>query len=127
MVWSTFAIIGIVFVLLLLGVCALVNDDNDDPNSFDPVRLVNHQYGGNCEYAGDCDDGYDDGGYYDDGGSQGHGSDYGNRRNNNRGRRSFSPGPFDRSPIDMRNACISLDCSGREPDRRDEPPPEEQR
>lgn len=44
-------------------------------------------------------------------------------RNRNRNRGAFSPGPFDRSPLDFRNACISLDCSGRNKDdeqRQDE-------
>lgn len=40
-------------------------------------------------------------------------------RNRNRNRGAFSPGPFDRSPIDFSGSCISLDCSGR-PDRERE-------
>lgn len=27
-------------------------------------------------------------------------------------RGSFSPGPFDRSPVDVHDNCISLDCNG---------------
>lgn len=56
------------------------------------------------------------------------GSDYsqdysGRDRNRNRGRNrgAFSPGPFDRSPVDFRDNCISLDCSGRNPSE-EEPP-----
>lgn len=35
-------------------------------------------------------------------------------RNRNRNRGAFSPGPFEDSPIDFRDNCISLDCGGRE-------------
>jgi len=51
--------------------------------------------------------------------------DYGNRGDNSRGRErgAFSPGPFDRSPVDFSGSCISLNCSGRE-DRQEEQPPE---
>lgn len=38
-------------------------------------------------------------------------------------RGSFSPGPFDRSPVDIHDnqVCISPDCSGR----KENPPPKE--
>lgn len=42
--------------------------------------------------------------------------DYSSRdRNRNRGRDrgAFSPGPFEDSPVDFRDNCISLDCGGR--------------
>ena len=40
-------------------------------------------------------------------------------RNRNRNRGAFSPGPFEDSPVDFRDNCISLDCGGR--DKKDEP------
>lgn len=64
----------------------------------------------------DCDD-RDGDGY--SGGDYGH-----NRRDDrNRNRGAFSPGPFDRSPVDFSNSCISLDCSGREKRRDDSEQP----
>jgi hypothetical protein len=62
---------------------------------------------------------------YDDGGDYGNGNDQ-RRCHRSEGdcRGSFSPGPFDRSPIDFSNSCISLDCSGREKDDKKKPPQE---
>lgn len=42
-------------------------------------------------------------------------------RNRNRNRGAFSPGPFDRSPIDIHDndLCISPDCSGRGSGRKE--------
>lgn len=40
------------------------------------------------------------------------------RNHNRRNRGAFSPGPFDRSPVEMHDVCISLDCSGRDKERR---------
>lgn len=100
--------------LLVAGCVALVNDED----SLGWIQLVSHEYrdGGDCDWEGNCGDGSYSGGDY------GH-----NRRDDrNRNRGAFSPGPFDRSPIDFSDSCISLDCSGREKkDRRDEPPPEQ--
>lgn len=111
-------IIGIVFLagVLVAGCVALVNDED----SLGRVELVSHEYrdGGDCEWEGDC------GGQYSSGGDYGH-----NRRDDrHRNRGAFSPGPFDRSPVDFSNSCISLDCSGRDEGRRrrrDEPPPDD--
>lgn len=69
-----------------------------------------------CRWEGDC-------------GSQSYDGQWSNEdrnRNRDRNRGAFSPGPFDRSPIDFShsNFCISLDCSGRDQDR---PPPSEGR
>jgi hypothetical protein len=58
----------------------------------------------------------------DECGGDDYSQDYSGRdRNRNRGRNrgAFSPGPFDRSPVDFRDNCISLDCSGRDEGRRD--------
>lgn len=76
--------------------------------------------------------GYDDGGGYDECDANGDCGDQSydqwrnedRNRNRNRNRGAFSPGPFDRSPIEMHDVCISIDCSGREKkDRKDQPPP----
>lgn len=85
------------------------------------LRLVSHEYGG-----------YDDGGYdecdseWDGcGGGQRYDQNYGSRddrnRNRNRNRGAFSPGPFDRSPIDFSGSCISLNCSGRDEGKQGQP------
>ncbi len=121
MVWSTFAIIGIVVVLLLLGVCALVNDDNDDPDSYRPVQVASHDYHG--------DDGCWDGECYDgDGYQQRYDQNYGSRddRNRNRGRNrgAFSPGPFDRSPVDAFNRICMPGATCYYDGQGDQQPPE---
>lgn len=88
--------------------------------------LADHEYGGDDGYCYEDEqcEGY---GYGDDGGRGNQDYDQWNNedrnRNRNRNRGAFSPGPFDRSPLDFRNACISLDCSNRGKDdehRRDE-------
>lgn len=97
--------IGIVALIGLLSVCT----GGEDDQSLGRLELVSHErdrcYGDECYDQGD--------------GAGGYGSDYGhNRRDDrNRNRGAFSPGPFDRSPVDFSNSCISLDCSGREKDR----------
>lgn len=98
-------IVAVIFVGGLFASCDALFEDEDEKNDLGSARveLVSHDW---------------------DGGDQDYDSNYGSRddrnRNRNRNRGAFSPGPFDRSPIDMRNACISLDCSGRERDRREE-------
>jgi len=120
--WTFGPIAGLIIVVLaIIGFFAVcTGGDDDNPRTMAPtsIQLVSHYEDGgygDCEYE-DC---YQGGDGYD----QDNGSDWSNRDNDNRQRRSFSPGPFDRSPIDMRNACISLDCSGRDKnkDREDEP------
>jgi hypothetical protein len=79
-------------------------------------------------------DGRDRDGCYDacydgDGYSQDYDGQWSNEdrnRNRNRNRGAFSPGPFDRSPIDFSNSCISLDCSGRDEGGKKKEPPKGQ-
>lgn len=49
---------------------------------------------------------------YDDGGDYGNGNDQRHCHESENCRGSFSPGPFDRSPVDVHDNCVSLDCSG---------------
>ena len=72
-----------------------------------------------ADHDGDCreEECYDGGGQSYDG----QWSNEDENRNRNRNRGSFSPGPFDRSPMDLRDNCISLDCSGRDQDDKKEP------
>lgn len=49
---------------------------------------------------------------YDDGGDYGNGNDQRRCHESENCRGSFSPGPFDRSPVDVHDNCVSLDCSG---------------
>lgn len=96
-----------------------------------------HDDDGYCYEEEQCEGyGYYDGRDYDSGRNnqdydQWNNEDHNRNRNRNRG--AFSPGPFDRSPLDFRNACISLDCSNhgrddeqkrddRDDQRRDEQP-----
>jgi hypothetical protein len=81
--------------VLVAGCIAVVNDED----AHGPVVLASHEYDRGDEYGG---------GDYE--------NDYGNRGENSRGRDrgSFSPGPFDDSPVDIRDNCVSLDCGGRE-------------
>jgi hypothetical protein len=114
-------LIGLAVLLLLgLGVCtdALFHDE-DEPDDLGHAPIVRISHERDCDdWNGGCGDQYSSGGDY------GH-----NRRDDrNRNRGAFSPGPFDRSPVDFSNSCISLDCSGRDDGRRrrgDEPPPAE--
>lgn len=69
------AIIGAIALLLILGLFALCNDDEGDPDSFGRARIVlaSHDYGGDdCWDYGDCG-GYDErnGGYGDGRGGDG--------------------------------------------------------
>lgn len=124
-IYGLLAAIGLVVVLLALFFAGCFANAGAQ-RSLGPVQLVSH------ERDGCWDDGYDDCGR---GGGR-YRNEYGNRGDQRRCtgdncRGSFSPGPFDRSPLDFRNACISLNCSGRDDnrdrDRRDEPPPGEGR
>lgn len=106
-------IVGIaaVITLALIGLFA-VSDAEIDPNTFGPSQIASHEYeDGGC-WDGEC---YGGGQDYD----QWNNEDRNRNRGRNRG--AFSPGPFEDSPIDFRDNCISLDCGGR--DR----PPEEGR
>lgn len=100
----------VVFLFLagLFASCDALWDDADEENDLGmPALVLDHD----CDYYGDCG-----------GDRYGYGSDYGSEdqnRNRNRNRGAFSPGPFEDSPIDFRDNCISLDCGGR--DRQEEP------
>lgn len=114
-------IIGVVFLagVLVAGCVALVNDDD----SLGRIQLIGyHDDEPRCYEDEDCDD-------YSQRYDQNYGSRDDRNRNRHRNRGAFSPGPFDRSPIEMHDVCISIDCSGRskEDRRRDDeqPPPDE--
>lgn len=74
---------------------------------------------------------YDDGGGdgYGDGGSYGNGNDQRKCYRGENCRGSFSPGPFDRSPVDVHDNCVSLDCSGsaKTPPGQGRQPPKDSR
>lgn len=123
---SVLAIIGAITVLFVLALFAVCNDD-DDGNSLgrtfkeqavsltvpaSPARfVVSHDDGGDCDWEGNCGDGSYSGGDY------GH-----NRRDDrNRNRGAFSPGPFDRSPVDAFNRI----CMPGATCYYGDPPPEE--
>lgn len=98
-------VIGIIFAagMLVAGCIALVNDE-DSIGPAPPFRFVSHER--DC-WDGDCGQNYD----------QWRNEDRNRNRDRNRG--AFSPGPFDRSPVEMHDVCVSLDCSGRDRDDRD--------
>lgn len=126
-------ILGVGLVILVLAVIGLfaVCTPGENDHSFGKIQLVRYDdEQPRCYEDEDCYND-DDGG---DGYSQRYDQNYGSRddrnRNRHRNRGAFSPGPFDRSPLDFRNACISLDCSGRsnnDRDRRDDQPPPDER
>ena len=99
-----------VVLLAGLGVCTdALFEDEDETNDLGVAvtQLAYHEE--DCNEYG-CDSNYS--------------QDYSSRdRNRNRGRDrgAFSPGPFEDSPVDFRDNCISLDCGGRERDQ-EEPP-----
>jgi hypothetical protein len=72
-----------------------------------------------CRYE-DCGDRYGDG-YSQD--YDGQWSNEDRNRNRNRNRGAFSPGPFDRSPVDVHDNCVSLDCSGSGDGQKKQPAP----
>lgn len=124
---TVFAVIGFVVVALIVGTCVACNDDDDDRNSFGPIQLVSHRYGGggyddgggDCDWNGRCSDGDE------------YRHDYSNHdrnRNRNRDRGAFSPGPFRDSPVVI---CAPYSCnSGGEQsggNRQDQPPPPDER
>lgn len=106
--WRFGPIIGLVIVVLaIIGLFAVCFDDDDGDGDIDTLgrlELVSHDYG--------CDPAWEDcGGRYGDSGDDWN-SDQ--RNHNGRERGAFSPGPFEDSPVDFRDNCISLDCGGRE-------------
>ena len=104
--WTFGPIIGLIIIAFaIVGFFAVCTgpDDDDDIDTLGRIELVSHEYGyEDCEYE-ECGYGY----RYDRRRERrGRGGDYdGNRA-------GISPGPFDRSPVDFSNSCISLDCSG---------------
>lgn len=91
---------------LFFGACdALIDDESEEGDLGAPALVLDH-----------------DGDYYGDRSDQDY-EQWNNEdrnRNRNRNRGAFSPGPFEDSPVDFRDNCISLDCSGR-----DRTPPQE--
>lgn len=123
------AVIGAVALLLVLGLLAVCNDDEGDPDSFGPIQLVSHEYGG----------GYDDGGYgagrydecdpsWDDCSGDSYRNDYSSRdrhRNERRNRGAFSPGPFQDSPVTIIICPPGTQYCGSDGGQGQEPPPDE--
>lgn len=90
---------AVIALSFFFGACDAMFDDEDEVDDFGlPALVADHD-------CWDCPppDEYEEG----DG------------RNDNR-RAGISPGPFDRSPVEFRDVCISLDCSGR-PEEGEEP------
>lgn len=102
-------VVGAIFLagVVVAGCIAVVNDED----SLGRMQLVSHEY--------DCDP------YYEPcGGDEYEQWNSDQRNHNRRNRGAFSPGPFEDSPVDFRNNCISLDCGGRDDrDRRSDEAP----
>lgn len=109
------AIIGALFVVFVLTMFAVCNDDPDDPNGWARVQVASHEYEGDCDWSGDCgDDSYR--------------NDYSSRdrhRNERRNRGAFSPGPFDRSPVTIIICPPGTPYCGSDGGQNDQPPEEE--
>lgn len=107
-------LVAIAIILMAgLAVCgdALFEDENETNDLGAPALVLDHE----CYEYGDCE-GYDQWNNRDE------------NRNRNRNRGSFSPGPFDRSPVDAFNGnTVCLPGSTCYSDRQDERPPEEYR
>jgi hypothetical protein len=118
-IWNLLAAIGLVVVLLavLFAVCLPTGGTQPARVSVGRVVLVSHR--GECDPDwGDCG-----GDYY---GGQGNRNDQ-RRCRGDQCRGSFSPGPFDRSPVDVHDNCVSLDCSsGGQDKKKNQPPPQQQ-
>lgn len=81
-------LVGLAVALMAgLAVCGDALFEDEDERDDLGIELVSHEYDRGDE-------------------------DYDNDGEDNR-RAGISPGPFDRSPVDFRDNCISLDCSGR--------------
>lgn len=109
------AAIGLIVVLIIFGLFAVCNDD-DDSNSLGPERIILAGYhgGSDCYQYGDCRD---------------HDRRYDNDGEDNR-RGGISPGPFDRSPVDLRDNRVVIcfpfarcDGDGKNDKGGDEQPP----
>ena len=99
----------VILVLAMVGLFALCNG-SDDENGMAVTPAAYHD-GGDCDWSGDCgDDRYE--------------QDYSSRdRNRNRGRNrgAFSPGPFDRSPVDIHDNNVCMPFATCTP-AQDQPP-----
>ena len=98
--------VGILALVGLLAVCGPGGDDR----GLGRAQVAGHE---------ECSD--DDCGGYRQDYDQWNQDDRNRNRGRNRG--AFSPGPFDRSPVEMHDVCVSLDCSGREKRRDDSSEP----
>lgn len=109
-----FAAIGILVVLFIFALFALCNDDENEADSWAPALVASHDYrgGSDCYQYGDCrGDSGNEGEYRDD-----------NRRG------GISPGPFDRSPVDLRDNRVVICFPFSRCDAKDgegDPPPNE--
>lgn len=103
----------LVVVVILGGVfasCDALFEDEDEVNDLG-IAVTAPLYHERCDPEwGDCYEGEYDQSY----------DSYDRNRNRDRNRGAFSPGPFDRSPIDFSGSCFSLDCSGYDRERSDE-------
>lgn len=114
-------VLGVVFLLIIWGLFAVFNDDDDNngSHSFGPIEFVSYRGGSDCYQYGDCDDGGD----YDGNAYRHDYSNHDRNRNRNRDRGAFSPGPFRDSPVVI---CAPYSCnSGGEQsggNRQDNPP-----
>jgi len=119
-------VVGIVIVVLALAIIGLfaVCTPGENDHSLGRVQLVRYDGGGDggC-WDGECYDG--------DGQDQRYDQNYGSRddrnRSRNRNRGAFSPGPFDRSPVDAFNGntvCLpgsTCNVEDRRQPKEDEP------
>jgi len=106
----------VVIVLAFIGLFSVCTRDDDRSMGVTPAA-----YHEDCDWSGDCgDDRY----------RQDYGSRDDRNRNRNRNRGSFSPGPFDRSPVDVHDNTVCFpfaSCGRRDGDGRmggdDQPAP----
>lgn len=101
-IYGLLAAIGLMVVLMAVFFASCFSSASGQTNSMGPIVERHHRDGG---------DRYGDGGG-SRGGDNGDGNDQ-RRCHGARGdcRGSFSPGPFDRSPVEIHDVCISPNCS----------------
>lgn len=103
---AVLAWIGFFIALIFLVSCWAVAHHGDHSLSNHHITIQQIAYHDYCDSDDSC--------YNED---NGHSYDnYDRNRNRNRNRGAFSPGPFDRSPVDIHdnNVCISPDCSSHQ-------------
>lgn len=109
-------VIGVVLVVLALALIGLfaVCTPGEDDHSLGRSQVAYHERDdGDCDWNGDCgDDSYH--------------NEYGNRgdQNRRRNRGSFSPGPFDRSPVTIIICPPGTQYCGSDGGHSDQPPEE---